>query len=840
MVAFLLLSSASIAGADEMKPVTRISQELTDLVAPPSAAAARSAAGAPGSFSTSPPVVVGDRVTIDADDAAAAAAGKSPGSFSASPPVVVGDWVTIDAVAAGDPSDLEAELIALGAANTAIAGRLVSARIPIAAIPSLEGVAPLRFARQAVSKTNIGEVSSQGDHAMGADVARSTFGLDGSGVTVGVLSDSFDCQGGAGSDMGSGDLPPTVAEPVAEVCPGSDEGRAMLQIVHDVAPGANLAFATSMGGQAAFAANIRALRDAGAKVMVDDMIYLAEPMFQDGVIAQAVDDVAASGVSYFSAAGNEGRFGYDHAFVPGQFISGAGIAHNFGGTILQRISGPSGSQFRIVLQWDSPFFSVSGPPGTPTDLDIYLLGSDGAGGFVVVAAAANNNIGGDPVEILGPITCSNPQCVGFIMIVQFSGPTPGRIKYVIFPSGGNPSLSPAINSGTIYGHANAEGAIAVGAANYKTSTTLETFSSRGTTPVLFDTAGNLLSQPDLRQFKPEIVAPDGVDTTFLGFDNGDASSFPNLFGTSAAAPHAAGVAALVLQAVPSMTPTDVRETLRDTAQNMGPAGFDTDTGFGLIRADAALNALHVFGITAVPTGTPNPVNPGGTVSVSVAADDNFDHTLIYAWTSTCTGGLPSGSFDDASLAGGHVDGAAQRDGPVENLRAQGHGERRPRIQQDRHSHGHGSVGANDHVDDPRRGGSQRDGRDQGHEPGWHCCRDLQRVGHRVADVGERHERHGHRAAGGADRSVDRRDAGGGGCQRQHLQGGAEDHRLHSGDRGRGERDGHRGDGNESTGATGMPTVKVGTFVVPPGSITEHANGARSSRCPSGQRRGRSA
>ena len=225
----------------------------------------------------------------------------------------------------------------------------------------------------------------------------------------------------------------------------------MLQIVHDVAPGAALSFATYRGGLAVAANNIRALRDAGAKVIVDDFIYFVEPMFQDGVIAQAVDEVAASGVSYFSAAGNEGRFGYDHAFVPGQFISGAGVAHNFGGTILQRISGPSGSQFRIVLQWDSPFFSVSGPPGTPTDLDIYLMASDGAGGFFVVAAAATNNIGGDPVEFLGPITCSNPQCVGFIMIVQFSGPTPGRMKYVIFPSGGNPSLSPAINSGTLYG-----------------------------------------------------------------------------------------------------------------------------------------------------------------------------------------------------------------------------------------------------------------------------------------------------------------------------------------------------------------------------------------------------
>ena len=142
------------------------------------------------------------------------------------------------------------------------------------------------------------------------------------------------------------------------------------------------------------------------------------------------------------------------------------------------------------------------------------------------------------------------------------------------------------------------------------------------------------------------MAPDGVDTTFLGFDT-DSNGFPNFGGTSAAAPHAAGVAALLLQALPSLTPTDVRNILENTALNMGPAGFDTNTGFGLIRADAALNALHVFSITG-PTGDPNPVIQGGTVSLSVTASDSFGHTLTYAWTSTCTGGLPPGSFDDAS------------------------------------------------------------------------------------------------------------------------------------------------------------------------------------------------
>ena len=624
MLGLLLLSSVSVATADEPKPPTRLSRDLAELASPPSAFAV--------------------------------AAEAVPDSFSAWRPAVTGDWVTIDATAVGDPQVLEAELIALGARNTAIAGRLVSARLPIAAIPSLEGVVPLRFARRARAMTNVGQVTSQGDHVIRADTARDLFGLDGTGVMVGVLSDSFDCQDGAADDVLTGDLSPvTVWQDEPGCLSGTDEGRALLQIVHDVAPGASLAFATAFTGQAGFANNIRALRDAGAKVILDDVIYYAEPMFQDGVIAQAVDEVTASGVVYFSSAGNGARRAYDDAFVAGAPLEAGtfgpdflgGTPHVFSGTtnVFQQVTAPGGAGFILVLQWDSPFLS-SGGTGTTNDLDIYVIQF----GQVVLFATTNNIDSGDPVEVLD-VGCPFGTCVGTIMIVNRAGSNPGRFKYVLHNTSSSSRFSPALNSGTIYGHANAQGAMAVGAANYKTPTTLESFSSAGTTPVLFDIDGNMLPSADPRQFKPWIVAPDGVDTSFFpGSGDTDSTGFPNFFGTSPAAPHAAAVAALMLQALPSLTPAELGEALRDTAQNMGPAGFDNKSGFGLIRADSALNALHVFDITAgEPIGSPNPIIPSGLVSVSVSADDSFGHTLTYAWTSTCTGGLPPGSFDDASL-----------------------------------------------------------------------------------------------------------------------------------------------------------------------------------------------
>jgi len=119
---------------------------------------------------------------------------------------------------------------------------------------------------------------------------------------------------------------------------------------------------------------------------------------------------------------------------------------------------------------------------------------------------------------------------------------------------------------------------------------LESFSAAGSTPIIFDTAGNRLAIPQIR-LKPEIVAPDGIDTTFFGRRDVEPDGFPNFFGTSAAAPHAAAVAALMLQAVPSTIPERVYEVLETTAIDMGPPGFDFDSGFGLIQADQALTTL---------------------------------------------------------------------------------------------------------------------------------------------------------------------------------------------------------------------------------------------------------
>jgi len=535
--------------------------------------------------------------------------------FSSSDPLVrmVDDRVIIDAIASGDVNTLKADLESLGMQNAVVFGRSVSGQLPISGIADAATLATLRFAQPAVALTNAGTVTSQGDQAMRSDVARATFGVDGTGVKVAVLSESFNCLGGAATDVANGDLSPvTVIQEISSCFGATDEGRAMLQIIHDIAPGASLSFASAFNGQASFAANIHSLASAGAKVIVDDVVYLTEPFFQDGIIAQAVDQVVATGAAYFSAAGNQGRQSYESSFRPGSFFAdgakgsapGAphffgGIAHNFksrrGKDHFQKITVPGNTTVSFVLQWDSPFFSVSGSPGTQNDLDIYVLNSNST---QVLAASAFDNIGNDAVEVATFTNNRNKSVNVNVMIVKFSGADPGLIKYIYFFSGSPPTIKEYnTNSSTIFGHANAAGAEAVGAAAYfdtpplgVSPPVLEPYSSSGATPILFDLAGNPTSDP--RAVKPEIVAPDCADTTFLVSEvDLEPDGFPNFCGTSAAASHAAAVAALLLDLKPILAPTQMYETLENSAIDMVAPGFDNDSGFGFVQADAALAAV---------------------------------------------------------------------------------------------------------------------------------------------------------------------------------------------------------------------------------------------------------
>lgn len=463
------------------------------------------------------------------------------------------------------------------------------------------------------STSNVGLTTSQGVAAMNADIARERYGVDGSGVLIGVISDSFNNLGGAESDVASGDLPSGIQVLQDFPSGASDEARALMQLIYDVAPGANFAFHTpypsATSNPSEYANAILSLADAGANIIVSDVGDVFSPMFQDGIVAQAVDSVVsrpgAAAVSYFAAAGNSGRRSYENPFNPSDVIEPlkGGELHDFdpgsGVDTFQSITIPSGAGVSLFFQWDSSFASVNGD-GATNDLDIFLYDSTGTN---VLASSTESNIGNDPVELLSFLN-TEPTSEFNLAFSRNTGSDPDLMKYVVLGGGRNFRINEFDTaSSTIYGIQNAEGAMAVGAASYLETPAFGTdparlrfFSSAGGTPILFDSAGNRLATPEIRR-KPEIVAPDGGNTTFFGADiPEDPDDYPNFPGTSGAVAHAAAVAALMLEANPSLSPAEIYKILEETALDMDDpstpefdVGFDFATGYGLIQADRAVS-----------------------------------------------------------------------------------------------------------------------------------------------------------------------------------------------------------------------------------------------------------
>src|SRR5580704_17666047 len=214
--------------------------------------------------------------------------------------------------------------------------------------------------------------------------------VNGSGIKVGVLSDSFNDLGGAAGDEASGALPSSVQVLADLASGGTDEGRAMLQIIHDIAPGASLAFYTAFNSEQDFANGILALANAGAKVIVDDVGYSDEPFFQNGVIAQAIQTVEAEGVTYVTAAGNDGSNGYQAAWTP---ISGTFDGHSladaesFGGSLTQTIAvnnEGTGDTIPLVLEWNQAFGAAT------SDLELLVFHNG------TLVGTATNRTSGEP------------------------------------------------------------------------------------------------------------------------------------------------------------------------------------------------------------------------------------------------------------------------------------------------------------------------------------------------------------------------------------------------------------------------------------------------------------
>jgi len=528
-----------------------------------------------------------------------------------------------------------------------------AARVRAALQPALSGaLAPSAPPR-------IGSVTSQGDTTHRAYIARGTFNVDGTGIKIGVISDGVES---LADSQATGDLGPVT------VLPGQggfgDEGTAMLEIIHDLAPGAQLYFATAFNSLPEFAQNIRDLRTAGCDIILDDVSYFVESPFQDGQAAtvvspnnsglatQAVNDVVASGALYFSSAANSGNLNdgtsgtWEGDFADGGTIGlvPGGKVHDFDPTAtVAQYDTITGDGYLTNFHWSDPLGASN------NDYDLFILTPDGTS---VIGSSTNIQNGTqDPYEAI------------------FFAPTGYRVVILQKTGAANRFLHLSTNRGQLalntqgetHGHNAASGAYGVAAvcavcvypAAFDSSNQVETFSSDGPRRVLFNgdgsqiTPGNVSSTGGTLLQQPSITAADGTSVSGAG-------GFPTLFyGTSASAPHAAAIAALIKSANPVLTPAQIKTALTSTAIDIEAPGSDRDSGAGIVMPFPALQSLGppVVGRAFLDTQTVSKtetccngngfIEPGetGTISVTLKNLGLQDATSGTATLTTAASGV---------------------------------------------------------------------------------------------------------------------------------------------------------------------------------------------------------
>jgi subtilisin-like proprotein convertase family protein len=512
-----------------------------------------------------------------------------------------------------------------------------------------------------VAVTSVGAVNSQGDRAHAATRARRFFNADGTGVKVGILSDSDDFKEQA---IASGDLPAnTTTVPGEDGRPGAGEGTAMMEIVHDLAPGADLFFATAFTSPESFAANIRTLRFTyHCDIIVDDVIYFFESPYEDDIIAQAVDDVTADGAMYFSSAGNGGNADDGTSGTwEGDFKAAGTLAtlpsgytvHTFGnGVIENRIELDGGP---LILHWADP--GTLDNPASSNDYDLFVLDNDLRN---VVFASTDVQDGTQlPFEEVPFIVSAG------LRVVIAAHPTaqPRALHTVLF--NGEFALA---TGGSTFGHnstADGFGVAAVDAAEASggefsggPTTPIEIFSSDGPRKIFFDrdnTAINgdapgqtFASHGGVTRVKPDFSAADGVSTTLP-----PGSGLNPFFGTSAAAPHAGAIAALVKSVLPTATVAKIRSALLTGSIDIEGSGADRNSGRGVL---SAFNTLQKAGAKTAVAFDPGGarVSPLGSdvVIPGSAAQLAFSITNVGGATATAVTATLTSSSPNVLILGG--------------------------------------------------------------------------------------------------------------------------------------------------------------------------------------------
>ncbi len=468
-------------------------------------------------------------------------------------------------------------------------------------LESLEDVINIQTVDPPVFMT--GSSLTEGDGILKSDLVRA-LGADynGKNIKIGVLSDGVTS---LAQSVSTGDLPSNVH--VLSNSLGGDEGTAMLEIIHDIAPGAELYFHDAGSSYINFMSGIDKLVEAGCKIIIDDVSWLNQPYFDDGPIAQHVSYITKnSNVLYISAAGNfadrhyQGGF-YSDSAVPSFHDFSEGRS-SYDKDLYIRVR--NGESIGVFLQWDDEF----GHSGNDYDLILFDL----AYGQIISTSAFVQSGNGDPYERIVVKNNSGENRDVAVWVCKKSGATRNLEVYI---SGGivdSVNIKPA---DSIFGHQASAETIAVGTVNASAPNTIAYYSSRG--PVT-------LRNGEIRQVKPDICGVDGVRITGAG------GFYNPFYGTSAASPHIAAIASLVWSKYPTKTNAEIQSLLLQYSTDLGASGPDNDYGYGRADALTTINNAKVSIFSLKPDkGSPQAINSRVTWKCNTTGDNLLYQFWVY-------------------------------------------------------------------------------------------------------------------------------------------------------------------------------------------------------------------
>jgi subtilisin family serine protease len=387
---------------------------------------------------------------------------------------------------------------------------------------------------------------------------------------------------------------------------GEVHGTACAEIVHEMAPDAELIFAWYDGSDAAMGEAVDWLMSQGVNIISNSTGGVVGPRDGTGWDARLVDQVASQGVLWVNSSGNEALSHYRavfrdddgdniHEFAPGEESLAVHLGR--GG-------------FQIILQWEDSWNAAA------LDYDLYLYDQDGN----LVGASEDYQTGQqgqEPVEGLGG---SVDASILYATVVDAGANR--DVPFDIFVQGADINYTTPDYSVNTPG--DAVGSLTVGAVNFWDDS-LAFYSSQGPTA-----DGRL---------KPEISAPTGVSGATYGERGFD--------GTSSSCPHVAGAAALIWQANPSFSRDQVIDQLLSNALDLGAAGPDTGYGYGRLRLGSppqsadmptVTPALGTVGTPGAPLPTPTPMIYATPLPVA-SAGGGTEFLAAGALLTLCVGGL---------------------------------------------------------------------------------------------------------------------------------------------------------------------------------------------------------